>query len=219
MKLLVMTPANLSPAPEFIESLELLGLPWVRHGFHAPLPVMHSAYRFTHILWTNSAYSFLTWDERSIHAAYSFVGSPPCLFSTHRDLDPPKYEPVQHRTHRRIYRDICTGSFMGEILYLHKNMDRFSRGELERRDYKGERGVKLDKECEVFQNMGAEGHKDVSWDTGEGFFYNNATKSNPCVMSFTEGRPGISRFFKLWRQRQRKQMARKAQALGRELSP
>jgi hypothetical protein len=88
---------------------------------------------------------------------------------------------------------------MGEILYLHKNLNRFRRGEVTRLDYKGEHGVKLDKGCEVFQNMGADGHKDVSWDTEEGFFYNNATKSNPCVMSFTEGRHGIRKMFKLWK--------------------
>jgi hypothetical protein len=101
---------------------------------------------------------------------------------------------------------------MGEILYLHKNLNRFRRGEVDRLDYKGEHGVKLDKKCEVFQNMGADGHKDVSWDTDEEFFYNNATKSTPCVLSFTEGRPGISRLFKLWKKAYLKMKVRMAEA-------
>jgi hypothetical protein len=101
---------------------------------------------------------------------------------------------------------------MGEILYIHKNLDRFRRGEVTRLDYKGERGVKLDKGCEVFQNMGADGHKDVSWDAEEEFFYNKATKSNPCVLSFTEGTPGISSLFKGWKNTQLEMKVRMARA-------
>ena len=211
MKLLILTPPGI-PAPEFSECLKLLRLQWTSDETY--LPRLHFEYEFTHVLYTSSAHSFLTWDEKSIHAAYSWVDSPRCLFSTHRDLDPPKHHSIQHRTHRRIYRDICVSSFMGEILYLYENLDRFRRGELTRLDYKD--GVKLDKLCEVFQNLGAEGHKDVSWDAEEGFFYNKATQSTPCVMSFTEGRPGISKMFKLWKQQREEQEIRKATASGYE---
>jgi len=213
VKLLILTPPGI-PAPEFSECLKLLRLQWTPDETY--LPRLHFEYEFTHVLYTSSAHSFLTWDEKSIHAAYSFVGSPRCLFSAHRDIDPPEYRSIQLRTHRRIYREICTSSFMGEILYLHKNLDRFRRGELERQDYKGEHGVKLDKLCEVFQNLGADGHRDVSWDAEEGYFYNKATQSTPCVLSFTEGRPGIRKMFKLWKRQWRKQQTRKALASGYE---
>ena len=215
MKLLILTPPGI-PSPEFAECLKLLRLQWTPD--ETSLLQLRSELGFTHVLYTSSSHSFLTWDERSIHAAYSWVDSPRCLFSTHRDLDAPEYQPVQRRTHRYIYRDICTGSFMGEILYLHKNLNRLRRGELTRQDYKGEHGVKLDKNCEVFQNMGADGHKDVYWDARDGYFYNRATQSTPCVLSFTEGTPGISRLFKRWKKQWRKQQIAKALALGHELN-
>lgn len=216
MKLLVMIPPNQDPAPEFVESIRLLGLSYARHGSHVPLPVLETAYKITHILYIPGS-SFLTWDPSSIHAAYSFCDSPRCLVSADKDTTGPDLRTTQQRTHRLIYRLENCSAFMGEIRYLDAHMDRFREAGMNMHDFRN--GVKKDTRCEVFQNMGSDGDKDLSWDSREGSFYNRVTKSNPCVLSFTEGTPGISRLFKRWKKEQRKQMIRKARALGHELYP
>ncbi len=214
MKLLVMIPPHQTPAPEFLESLNMLGLSYARHGAHVPLPVLGTAYGFTHILYTTGS-SFLTWDIRSIFAAYAFCGSPHCLVSADKDTTGPDLRTTQQRTHRLIYRHENCSSFMGEIRFLDANMDRFRGAGMTFHDFRG--GVKKDSGCEVFQNMGSEGHKDLFWDSQEGYFVNRVTRSHPCVLSFTEGTRGIPRLFKRWKRAWRKQQIRKATALGRPL--
>lgn len=216
MKLLVMIPPHQTPAPEFLESIRLLGLSYARHGSHVPLPVLETAYRITHILYTTGN-SFLTWDVRSINAAYSFCDSPRCLVSADKDTTGPDLRTTQQRTHRRIYRLENCSAFMGEIRYLYTHMDRFREAGMTPYDFR--EGVKKDTQCEVFQNMDSDGSKDLIWDSREGFFYNRVTQSHPCVLNFTEQTPGISRLFKRWKHARRKQMIRKTQALGRELYP
>ncbi len=216
MKLLVMIPPHQDPAPEFLESVRLLGLSYARHGSHVPLPVLETAYKITHILYTTGN-SFFTWDARSISAAYSFCGSPRCLVSADKDTTGPDLRRTQQRTHRRIYRHANCSAFMGEIRFMDTHMDRFREAGMNMHDFRG--GVRKDTDCEVFQNVDSEGHKDLFWDSREGLFYNKVTKSHPCVLNFTEGTPGMARLFKRWKKRWRKQRIRKAQALGRELSP
>lgn len=217
MKLLVMIPPNQDPAPEFLESIQLLGLSYVKHGAHVPLAVLGTAYKVTHILYTPGS-SFLTWDPISIHAAYSSCDSPHCLVSADKDTTPGSgLRPTQQRTHRLIYRLENCSAFMGDIRYLDTHMDRFREAGMTPYDFR--EGVKKDTLCEIFQNMGSDGDKDLSWDSREGYFYNKATKSNPCVLSFTEGTPGISKLFKRWKKERRKQLIRQARALGHEQYP
>lgn len=208
MKLLVMTPTRV-PGPEFVESLKLLGLDWVQDG--VPLMRIYSQYGFTHVLYTSCVHSFITWDVGSIHAAYSFGGPPRCLVSADKDIDPPEFKPRQSKTHRLIYRYPNTKAFIGEIPFVAERLHRLRAGELNKWDYRD--GVKLDHQCEIFHNLGNDGRKDLVWDSREGYFFNKVTRSNPCVLNFNGGAPGISRLFKRWRRQHRKNMIRKTLAL------
>ncbi len=216
MKLLIMIPPHQTPAPEFLESLDLLGLSYARHGSHVPLPVLQTAYKITHILYTTGN-SFFTWDTRSISSAYAFCGSPRCLVSADKDTTGPDLRSTQQRTHRRIYRHANCSAFMGEIRYLDANMDRFREAGMNMHDFRD--GVKKDTDCEVFQNMDSEGHKDLVWDSRQNYFCNRVTKSHPCVLNFTEETSTIPRLFKRWKHAWRKQMIRKATSLGHEIWP
>lgn len=212
MKLLILTPPE-PPAPEFSECLKLLRLHWTPDEF--ALLGLYSEEGFTHVIYTSSCHSFFSWDARSIHAAYAFTGYPRCLVSAHRDFDSPDPRTTQLATHRLIYRYPHFRAFMGEIPFIYTMLDQLRSGEV-KIDHR--KGVKLDSNCEVFQNMGSDGYKDLSWDSREGYFYNRVTKSTPCVLNFTEGTPGMSKLFKRWKRQHRKNMIRKALALGSEMN-
>lgn len=206
MKLLVLTPPN-PPAPEFSECLKLLRLHWTPD--ESALLELYSVHGFTHVIYTSSHRSFFTWNARSIHAAYAFVGYPRCLISAHKDFDSPDPRSVQLKTHRLIYRYPHFGAFMGEIPFIYSMLDQLRHGDIQ---INPRQGVKVDNHCEVFHNMGADGYKDLTWDSREGYFVNEATKSTPCVLNFTEGTKGMPRLFKRWKRAHLKMKVRMARA-------
>lgn len=164
---------------------------------------------YTHVLYTDGADSFLTWDEKSIIAAYAFQGSPPCLISAEMECAPitDLEEEFPSKNH---YRYPCAGGFMGEIPYLVETLQWLKK-------YQDRPGIEcndqafwqmgiiedniamIDSECEVFQTMSGKAILDLVWDKENGAYYNTITESHPCVLHFNGRVKGIEATYEQWK--------------------
>ncbi len=225
MKLLFVTACfypDLESVKLLMESARLVGIPMNTYGMGKSYTPMDAkinglveslksagAAEYTHVLYTDGADSFLTWDEKSIIAAYAFQGSPPCLISAEKECAPitDLEEEFPSKDH---YRYPCAGGFMGEIPYLVEILQWLKK-------YQDRSGIEcndqafwqmgiiedniamIDSECEVFQTMSGGAILDLVWDKENGAYYNTITESHPCVLHFNGRVKGIEATYEQWK--------------------